>query len=211
MKTSRQWPRNSATRRGSGLLAPAGARLVCRGGVLLAAWGLILAAPPLVRAQSEDNAQYRIKLAFLYNFTQFVQWPSDAFPQANTPFVVCVAGQDPFDPDHEQDLRSRSIDKHPIVIKGVKRGANLRACHMVFVTAPESRQVASIVDSLKGSYVLTIGETKGFAERGGIINFTIEENKVHFEINLDAAKRTPLTISSKVLALARIVRDPPHM
>jgi hypothetical protein len=179
--------------------------------LLLAAWGLISAAPPLVRAQSEENAQYRIKLAFLYQFTQFVQWPSDAFPQANTPFVVCIVGEDPFDPDQEQDLRSRSIDKHPMVIKGVKQGANLRACHMVFATAPESRQVASIVDSLKGSSVLTIGETKGFAERGGIINFTIEENKLHFEINLDAAKRTPLRISSKVLALARIVRDPPHL
>lgn len=211
MKTSGQWPGNSATRRGSGLLAPLSARLVRRGVLLLAAWGLISAAPPLVRAQSEENAQYPIKLAFLYQFAQFVQWPSEAFPQDHTPFVVCVVGEDPFDPDHEQDLRSRTIDKHPVVIKGVKRGANLRACHMVFVTAPESRQVARIVNSLKGSSVLTIGETKGFAERGGIINFTIEENKLHFEINLDATKRTPLRISSKVLALARIVRDPPHL
>jgi hypothetical protein len=63
---------------------------------------------------------------------------------------------------------------------------------------------------LRGSSVLTIGETKGFAQRGGIINFTIEKNKLHFEINLDAAKQTPLTISSKVLAIAKIVRDAPH-
>ena len=90
------------------------------------------------------------------------------------------------------------------------RGANLKNCHMVFVPTMESKQAAGIIESLKGAPVLTIGETKGFAERGGIINFTIDQNKLHFEINLDAAQQTPLRISSRVLALARIVRAPPQ-
>ncbi len=208
MKTNGQKQDNSGARRSRDLLAQVGARLVRGVALLMVSCGLIVGTPPLVHAQGEENTQYRIKLAFLYQFAQFVEWPPDAFQSANAPLVVCIAGEDPFDSDLELDFRSRTIDKHPMVIRTVKRGTSLRACHLVFVTAPEYKHMASIIDSLKGSQVLTIGETKGFAERGGIINFTIEGNKLHFEINLDAARQTTLRISSKVLALARIVRDP---
>ena len=123
---------------------------------------------------------------------------------------MCVGGEGPFSPDLEQEFQKHAVGTAPVAIRSVKRGANLRACHIVFVTSSASEQAAGIIENLKGSNVLTVGETKGFAERGGIINFQTEENKLRFEINLDATKQTPLTISSKVLALARIERDPPH-
>jgi hypothetical protein len=185
-------------------------RLLCRGALLIAVCSLLLGAPPLIGAENEETAEYPVKLAFLYQFAQYIQWPPEAYENATAPLVVCVVGGDPFDPDLEQELLNHAIDKHLISIRSVKRGANLRFCQMVFVPALQSKQAASVIDSLRGSPVLTIGETKGFAERGGIINFIIEQNKLHFEINLNAAKQTPLSISSKVLALARIVRDPPH-
>ena len=81
---------------------------------------------------------------------------------------------------------------------------------MVFVPAHESKQAAQVIASLQGAPVLTIGESEGFAERGGLVNFTIDQNRLHFEINFDAVRQTPLTISSRLLALAKIVRDPPH-
>ena len=201
---------NSGPWRSDYRVAQVTTRLIRRGALLLVACGLVWGVLPVIPTQGEETAEYPVKLAFLYQFAQFVRWPPAAFETPTSPLVVCVAGQDPFDPDLEQELLNRTIDQHAIAIMSVKRGANLRNCHMVFVPAPESKQAASIIDSLRGSSVLTIGETKGFAERGGIINFTIEKNKLHFEINLDAVKQTPLTISSKVLAIAKIVRDPPH-
>ena len=78
---------------------------------------------------------------------------------------------------------------------------------MLFVSSSEALHLSQIKESLKGKCVLTIGETEGFAQTGGVINFTLEENKVRFEINVDAAERSHLKISSKLLALAKVVKD----
>ena len=83
----------------------------------------------------------------------------------------------------------------------------LSVCHMVFIPASEKNQVNKVVSDLKGSSTLTVGETEGFAELGGIINLTVEGNKVHFEVNQLAAQRAGLKISSKLLSLAKIVSD----
>ncbi len=179
-------------------------------GALLLACGLTVGSQSLVRADGVEKAAYPLKLAFLYQFAQFVQWPSEAFQNPRSPLRVCVVGADPFDPGLEEDLETRTVDQHPVMIMRLKPGGNLKACHVVFVPAGERKQTANIIESLKHSPVLTVGEVSGFAEQGGIINFCTESNKLRFEINLDAARQTPLAISSKVLALARIVRDPPH-
>jgi len=210
MMTRRQNPDDSQARQANHRVTRVTTRFVRAGAFLIAVCGLILSVLPPVCAQSEETAEYPVKFAFLYQFAQFIQWPPGAFENATAPLVVCVVGRDPFEPDLEQNLLNHTIDKHPIAIMSVKRGASLRVCQMVFVPASESKQTPGIIDGLRGSSVLTIGETKGFVERGGIINFTIEQNKLHFEINLDAARQSPLVISSKVLALARIVRDPRH-
>ena len=186
------------------------ARLIRKGVSLIVACGIALSVLPRIGAQSEGTSEYPVKLAFLYHFAQFVQWPPESFQTSTAPLVVCIVGGDPFDPDLEQELLNHTVERHPLAIMTVKRGADLRFCHMVFVPAPEWKQEARVIDNVRGASVLTVGETKGFAERGGIINFTIDRNKLRFAINLDAAKQTPLTISSKVLALAKIVRDPPH-
>ena len=78
---------------------------------------------------------------------------------------------------------------------------------MVFIPVTEEDQAARIVKGLKGSSTLTVGETEGFATLGGIINLTVEENKVHFEVNLLAANRAGLKISSKLLSMAKIVKE----
>lgn len=186
------------------------ARRVRRAAMLLAACSLLAGQLPLNGDPSEGTSGYPVKLGFLYQFALFVQWPADSFNSATAPLVVCVVGQDPFDAELEEQFEGRTVEKHHMLIRRAKNTDDLKACHMVFVPAPESRQTAKVIASLQGTTVLTVGETEGFAERGGIINFTIYENRLHFEINLDAVRQTRLTISSRVLALARIVRDPPH-
>jgi hypothetical protein len=154
-----------------------------------------------------QGAEYPVKLAFLYNFTKFVEWPPDSYRDPGAPLAICIVGRDPFSQDIERDLRTRAVGKHPVALVTLKLSDTLRGCHMVFIPATENGQADKIVKDLKGSSTLTVGETEGFAELGGIINLTVEGNKVHFEVNQFAAQRASLKISSKLLSLAKIVTD----
>ncbi len=178
--------------------------------VVLLGCGMLLLTPWPALSQIDDSAEYRVKLAFLYNFAQFIQWPSQAFHDPGAPLNICVAGPDPFQGEIEQSLRGRTAGGHPIKITRLKPDDDPRACHIIFVRASEKKMAGKILAALKGSSTLTVGESKGFAEQGGDINLILDENKLHFEVNLDATTQTPLKISSKLLALARIVKAPPN-
>jgi hypothetical protein len=160
------------------------------------------ALPPNV-----ETVEYPVKLAFLYNFTKFVEWPSDSFRNPDASLVICIVGNDPFNPSIEGELRRRTVGSHPIEVRTLRTSDILSVCHIVFVPVTAEDQATKVVRGLKGSSTLTVGETEGFALRGGIINFTTEGNKLHFEVNLLAAERAGLKISGKMLALAKIVHD----
>ena len=140
---------------------------------------------------NEESLEYPLKLAFLYNFTKFIEWPSDSFHDPGSSLAICIIGNDPFNPDLEAELRTRTVGSHPVEIKTLRSNDPLGICHMVFVPVTEKSQVARIVSGLKGSSTLTVGEIEGFAVQGGIINLTIEENKLHFEVNPLAAWNAP--------------------
>jgi hypothetical protein len=159
---------------------------------------------------NEETVEYPVKLAFLYNFTKFVEWPPDSYHSPSAPLVICIVGNDPFSPDVEGELRTRTVGSHPIEVRTQRSSDILQVCHMVFVPATEEGQAARIVKGLKGSSTLTVGEVEGFAVLGGIINLTAEGNKLHFEVNLLAAERAGLKISANMLALAKIVHDGEH-
>jgi hypothetical protein len=157
-----------------------------------------------------ESAEYPIKLVFLYNFAKFVEWPANAYRAPGAPLAICIVGRDPFSPDIEGELRTRAVSGHPVEFLTLKPTDTLSACHMVFIPVTEKDQADKIVRGLKGSCILTVGETEGFAALGGIINLTVEGNKVHFEINRLAADRAGLKISSKLLSLAKIVTEQDH-
>lgn len=173
--------------------------------VALLAYGL---CNPCARAQSPS--EHQVKAVFLYNFAKFIDWPSDPSPDSRDPVVIGIVGEDPFGNLLERTVKGKTVDRREIVIKRFKRGQDLRGCHILFVSSSESKHLRAIFESLKGASVLTVGETEGFARLGGVINFTLEDNQVHFEVNVDAAERARLKISSKLLSLAKIVRDEPH-
>jgi len=161
-------------------------------------------------AQSEPPTEYQIKAAFLYNFAKFVEWPPDAFADPHAPIVLGIVGEDPFGGVLDKIVLGKTVNGRGLVIKRLKLGPDLRNCHILFLNSSEKKHLAPILESLQGSSVLTVGETDRFAQSGGVINFIFEENKVRFEINSETAARAGLKISSKLLALARIVTNQPN-
>jgi len=153
---------------------------------------------------------YEVKAAFLFNFAKFIDWPTGSFATPQSPFAICVLGQDPFGNILDDSLRGKMIGARPLAVRRIKDKAEARTCQVVFVSSTESAHLAEILGSLGGANSLIVGETNGFAASGGTIEFTLEENHVRFNINIDAADRSGLKFSSKLLALAKIVHDDGH-
>ncbi|HWX42191.1 MAG TPA: YfiR family protein, partial [Blastocatellia bacterium] len=103
-------------------------------------------------------------------------------------------------------VAGKNVNGHPIAVKRLRWGQDLRQCHILFISASEARRLPQILESLRGASVLTVADMERFDQQGGIVRFLIEEGKVRFEINVDAADKAGLRISSKLLALAKIVR-----
>ena len=158
--------------------------------------------------ESSASSEYLIKAGFIYNFANLVQWPSNAFTQPDSPIVIGILGEDPFGTVLDRVLAGKKVNGRIFLVKRLKSFPDLKECHIVFVSSSEMAHLAEAIHLVKGMPILTIGEIPGFAKRGGIINLVLEDNKVHFEVNVDAAKEADLTISSRLLALARIVQEP---
>jgi hypothetical protein len=168
-----------------------------------------LAGFPCARAQAPPS-EYQLKAAFLFNFAKFIDWPPGSFTGRQSPFAICVLGQDPFGRVLDDSLQGKMIGNQPLAIRRLKDKTEARRCQMVFVSSSESAHLAEILESLRGANVLLVGETSGFAAAGGTIEFTLEDNRVRFTINTDAADRAGLMFSSKLLALAKLVHDEAH-
>lgn len=167
--------------------------------------GLLLAARPAC-AQSPAPSEYQLKAAFLYNFAKFIEWPPKAFADGKAPFIIGVLGDNPFGTDLDQVVAGKTINDHPITIRTNLTALEATNCHILFISSSEKKNWPEIFQSLRGTTVLTVGDTERFIEAGGIINFVPEAGKIRFQINDDTAKAARLKISSKLLSLA--VRAP---
>jgi len=158
------------------------------------------------RACGAAADEYALKAVFLVKFAQYVTWPPEAFPNADTPVYLGVLGDDPFGDDLAAAAAKASVGNRKVVIKRSKKVDDLKSCHILFVDKSEKAQVQQILASIGQSWTLTVGETDGFATRGGVISFYIaDDNTVRFEINNDAAARRGLKIDPRLLRLAKIV------
>ena len=171
-------------------------------GLLAFAW-----SAPLAWGQSGGTTGYEVKTAFLFNFAKFIGWPASSFATPQSPFTICVLGQDPFGSILTDTLQGKVIGDRPLALRRLKDKSDARNCQIVFISPSESPHLADIVEAVRGENVLLVGETNGFAASGGTIEFTLEDDRVRFAINTDAADRSGLKFSSKLLALAKIVHD----
>ena len=172
----------------------------------LLACGAALLGPAESGAQGPRELEYEVKAAFLYNFTKFVEWPPEAFPNERSPIVLCVVGDDPFGRSLETLVRGETVGGRSLAVDRRAAG-DFRQCHLMFVSSSERGRFSQILGSLGGADVLTVGDAPGFLEAGGLINFTLEEKKVRFAINQAAVERSRLKVSSKLMRLAVNARE----
>jgi YfiR/HmsC-like len=167
----------------------------------------LLAVATLVCAQAraEDTSQrpseYQVKAAFLYNFVKFVDWPATPAGKER-PIELCVLGKDPFGGALEHVVEGKMVNGRLLTIRHIGDIAAARSCHVLFISVSEAGRVTAITRAVDAWGVLTVSEIDRFSERGGIITFLMEGQRVRFQINPKAAASAGLKISSKLLQLA---------
>lgn len=165
---------------------------------------LLLVFPGRLPASSTAE-EYSIKAAFLFHFAQFVEWPEASFKDANSPLTYCTIGDDPFHGSLDAALSGKSLETRAFRVLHFKQPQEIKGCQVLFLGTDQKKMNAAVLTSLQRSAVLTVGETEHFVQEGGMIGFVMEENKIRFEINLEAAQKANLKISSRLLALAKSV------
>lgn len=153
-----------------------------------------------LRSHSQTRAD-QVKAVFLFNFTQFVDWPPGSFSSPTSPFVIGILGNDPFGLYIDKVVEGEKVDSHPIVVQRYNDGDDIKNCNILFTS-----KSYSAIRNLQNRSILTVGDQNNFAAEGGMIRFFIENNKIKLQINLKAAKAANLNISSKLLRLADVIQ-----
>jgi hypothetical protein len=165
----------------------------------------VLLALPGRADQPAQPLEYPVKAACLYCFANYAAWPAAAFPEPNSPLVVGVLGADPFGPVLEANLQGKTAQRRSIQIQRFARVADIKTCHVLFISASERDALPDILAALRGRSILTVSEVPEFLERGGMINFVLDRPNVRFEVNLMASKPERLELDARMLNLAKLV------
>ena len=182
-----------------------GARSSLRAMVLIAC----LLCCPSATVQGQDLSQEtRLKAIHLKNVLNFVQWPAEANPANRKSFRFCVQGDHLLGIALAQELRTATIDDRRIEVRWAQKESDFKGCQVLYVGALEEKRVAKVLESVKGTSVLTLGAALGFLEAGGIVQLSYEYNTVRFGVNLTAARNAGLKLDARMLGLAqRVIRD----
>lgn len=163
----------------------------------------ILLQTGLSRAADVSPSEYKLKAAFLYHFSQFVDWPPTTYAAANAPFVIGLLGDNPFGNDLEQTVHGKNLGPHALMVRAFHSLAEAtNQCQILFISSSEQKRLPEILASLGGGNLLTVGEAENFGEAGGMIQFVMEGTKIRFRINEAATQRAGLKVSAKLLSLA---------
>jgi len=154
-----------------------------------------------------QTSEYELKAVFLYNFTHFVTWPESAYSSPDSPFQLCVIGEDPFGHFLDETVTSERVGEHPIVVRRILDLENSRACHIVFLSEKSPFSEEQVLAVVRDHPVLVTGETAEFAEKGGTIGFHVQDRKIRLQVNLRAARQANLSISSKLLKVSDVIEE----
>ena len=179
--------------------------------VLLLLFGIYSADAQIVNAQSSASKEYRIKAVFLFNFTQFVEWPANAFSGPSAPFVIGILGDDPFGAYLDEAVANEKVNGHPLVVQRFRDIKDAKNCQILFLNSPDPEKLKENL-SVVNAHVLTVSDADNFARMGGMIRFVKESNRIRLQINPEAARSSELLISSKLLRVSDIYdpKNPPR-
>ena len=166
--------------------------------------GIVFLSPAQLSGPSQE---YQVKAVFLFNFAQFVEWSPSTFPETETPMVIGVLGEDPFGAYLDETVHGEKINNHALIVQRYKKVEDVKNCHILFINYKKKDQIKQTLSALKVKDILTVSDATNFAQLGGVIGFFTEEGKIRIRVNLEVAKNSELSISSKLLRVAEIVKS----
>jgi hypothetical protein len=161
---------------------------------------------PGMHAQSSKPTDFQVKAAYLYNFARFIEWPASVTPAKTGSFNICVVGEDPFGPTLDATFVGGLIENQKVAARRITSPHDVSECRILFISSSETNRLNKIIESLDKAPVLTVSDAPQFSQRGGMIQFVSEGNRIRFEVNLAATRRAGLTPSSELLKVATAIR-----
>ena len=165
---------------------------------LATVWAIIGA--PALSSQQPKPTEYEVKAAYLYNFSRFVEWPADVARKGS--FTICVLGENPFGRALDTTIAAESATGKTVIARQIPAPPEAGDCRVLFISSSEKGQLKQILASLGNSSVLTVSDLPQFTDRGGMVQFVLDGDRVRFEVNLATAQRARLTLSSELLKVA---------
>jgi hypothetical protein len=170
---------------------------------------LLVGAALHLSAEAPAFDEYQVKAAFLYNFAKFVEWPQGTFANSTDPITICTVGQNPFGSALEDMVKGKKVGDRAFAVRRLPDTQQASQCQILFIGGAEWRRTGALLEAVKSPGILTVGETDDFTALGGIINFRLDGPRVRIRVDLQAAERGKLRISSKLLSLAEIAKKQP--
>ena len=180
-----------------------------RGGPLLGCLVLFsLGLPGVGFSQSDLPPAFEseIKAHFIYTLTKFVKWPPRSFPGIGAPMIFCALGEDPLIDAFQGTVDGKTVNGRRVAFRRIAGASDAEACQVLVIGSSEAAHLGEVLRRLRGSSVLTVGESAGFTSLGGIVRLRLQEGMVQSEINVPTARRAGLQISSEFLKLSGIVK-----
>jgi len=161
-----------------------------------------------VSVSGQTVTQPALKAAFLYNFAKFAEWPDDSAP--TTPLTLCVLDDAAVDESLSQLVKGSAVNGRPVTVLRASHD-KIRACHLAYFGGTDVERAVALLDEIKGAPILTVSDGEQFARMGGVIGLFLEDGKMRFAVNPDAAQRGGVRLSSRLLTLAKLVKDLRHV
>ena len=155
-------------------------------------------------AQDASVSEADLKAAFLFNFTKFIEWPAEAFGAEDAPVAVGVYGDEEFAKTLRTLLADKKAHGRPFTVKRLTNPQEAKTCQILFFRESQTRIMGQVYESIKRLPILTVGESDEFLDEGGMFNLFFEDKQLRFEVNPATAENAKLTVSSKLLRLAKI-------
>ncbi len=151
------------------------------------------------------SQEYQMKAMYLRKIPSFVEWPATAASISKTAFQMCTVGNYPFGARLAQEVGGLTVSGRSIELRWVHKEQELQGCEVIFFSRSEAKRYGKILDGLKGKSVLTVGESEGFLEAGGMVEFSFENGRLQMKVNLVAARNANLRMDARLLAMAKRV------